>query len=337
LLVTDTVPELKPGAVYTSQVFGPFGFFGYNDIIELYADVKNQEEEKNENNNYYRQPVTRAFGSGSKENIVLFDLSDTSAIVTWKYYSTAVEYYLTIYDSATGFMVYEDYLKYTEVTLPADALTPDTAYGIRVWARVAYGSSYVYRLIYTKGFTTLPVPPVYTAHLSPAHGDYGVPVHVNFAWDPVVGANSYEMELSTDPGFAGVKTTVMELNVNYLSLEQPLAYGTTYYWRLRAVGDGGKGAWVSSVFTTEVAMAEDTSVPVLPPAPVFSVELTQQVPLVTYPALTVTVEDEEEVLQPAPVLITRQPEIPVYFYFLGGAALLVFMAVILLAVGNRRR
>ncbi len=349
-VVLDTVPELKPGGSYRSQELGPFNFAGYNDIIEIYLDIKNSVEEtatgESELNNYYRFAVTRSFTTGQRDNIVLFDLSDTSAFVTWRYYSTAVAYRMNIstnVSTPTGIVstvVYEQEVKYTEIQLPADALQLDTTYTARVWARVPKApnnATLVYRLVYTKTFTTLPVPPLYSAHLKPAHGAYDIPVQATFAWDPVSGARSYELELSTQPGFAvGEQTRRFNLDVNYLSLDAPLEYDTAYYWRVRALGDGGNGAWVVSTFTTAAKPPVASPLPSLPQAS-FSVTVTVPPMTLAYPEVAVAISEEAEQASPPPVFASSAEEIPYYFYLaLGSSLALVLLALVFLMMGDRR-
>lgn len=70
--------------------------------------------------------------------------------------------------------------------------------------------------------------------LMPAHEDTGVATNpTTFTWDPVQGANSYSLEISTSPSFFPITMRIPEILATYHQVSG-LAGATTYYWRINA-------------------------------------------------------------------------------------------------------
>jgi hypothetical protein len=91
--------------------------------------------------------------------------------------------------------------------------------------------------------------------LSPTAGAIGMSLKPVFQWGATAGAESYELIVSTDHSFenpivlkAGdyaLPSTAWECDIN-------LNYGTTYYWKVRAINSDTYSAWsAASAFTTE--------------------------------------------------------------------------------------
>jgi subtilisin family serine protease len=85
--------------------------------------------------------------------------------------------------------------------------------------------------------------------LSPANGATGVPVPATVAWDYVIGASTYRLQIDDNSDFSSPVLDVSGLTGtnHYASLNT----WTTYYWRVNATSPYGTSAW-SSVwsFTT---------------------------------------------------------------------------------------
>jgi hypothetical protein len=104
---------------------------------------------------------------------------------------------------------------------------------------------------------------------SPAAGESGVTLRPVFQWDTVAGADAYELMLATDAAFVATvsnQTGDTSLPANAWRSTVGLDYGTTYYWKVRAVGRGTSGPWSAvGAFTTgpqpvaTVAAAADPS------------------------------------------------------------------------------
>lgn len=90
-------------------------------------------------------------------------------------------------------------------------------------------------------------PPVIS---SPAAGASNVWVDPILSWNPSSGASSYELQVSTDPGFSSYYFDVPGITGTSLKVTG-LSYGTTYYWRVMASSINSSSGWSSSAgFTT---------------------------------------------------------------------------------------
>lgn len=101
-------------------------------------------------------------------------------------------------------------------------------------------------IVFNTGLFAQPAPPVL---LSPPNGAINVSLFPAFDWTDVSGAASYQIQI-----FQGA-TTVFDLSgitvSQYTLLSAVLQYNTGYYWRVRATGSSGTGAWSGNfTFTT---------------------------------------------------------------------------------------
>jgi hypothetical protein len=135
-----------------------------------------------------------------------------------------------------------------------------------------YGTTYYWKVRGVNGentsawsddysFTTeLPVasadpPPKITVELVfPNAGGEGISLSPIFQWKALRGADRYELLVSANDTFAN--PVIMRGGVNALPVEAwqsdiGLAYGTIYYWKVRAISFGNTGAWSdTSAFIT---------------------------------------------------------------------------------------
>jgi hypothetical protein len=89
--------------------------------------------------------------------------------------------------------------------------------------------------------TTPPALPSVPAQNKPLNNATGqAKTKLTVSWYSSTGAVGYQMQISTSPSFA---TTVH--NMSYLDTyaKVNLSGNTTYYWRVRAINQGGLGAW----------------------------------------------------------------------------------------------
>lgn len=100
-----------------------------------------------------------------------------------------------------------------------------------------------------------PVPPVLVIELEyPAAGAAGVSLRPVFQWNPVAGAEKYELLVSASYAFTDTVITKTEnsvLSQNVWRSDIGLAADTTYYWKVRAINSANMSVWSKiSAFTT---------------------------------------------------------------------------------------
>jgi len=90
--------------------------------------------------------------------------------------------------------------------------------------------------------------------LSPVAGSEMVPVKPLFQWDAVVGADRYELVVSTDSSFSNpviLKAGEFALTTTAWQSNISLDDSTTYYWKIRALVDDSYSDWSrESAFST---------------------------------------------------------------------------------------
>jgi hypothetical protein len=135
--------------------------------------------------------------------------------------------------------------------------------------RVALGSPYLSKWSELCSFTTLLDQAVYC---SPACGAEDITLTPNFSWYEVVGAASYEIEVSLAEDFATLIVSGTP-TINAWDGIPELEYGTTYYWRVRAIkADGTPSDWTYCLFST---MEEPTTpAPPITPVTIVTEEIT---------------------------------------------------------------
>jgi hypothetical protein len=144
--------------------------------------------------------------------------------------------------------------------------------------------------------------------LEPANGKQDVPVHPTFAWAPVTVAESYEFQLSKDPGFdRDVLVAVSITDTTYSHSAPALDLDTYYYWRVRAVDeDETCGPWSLLRNIRTVAETTNPGEPAEPTDPTVTVTITNppvtSTVTVTSPPLTVTQTQ-------LPITVTKTSEV----------------------------
>jgi Fibronectin type III domain len=135
-------------------------------------------------------------------------------------------------------------------TLPANAtsfshvgLPADTGFGYRVRAFNAAGAS-----LWSNGAsaTTLPFPPPAPQELTATAITFQ---RIDLEWRPVVEADSYEVQQSTD----GVAFTTITRPTATEMMIFGLQSSTTYFFRVRSVNSGGESSWSNVASATTLA------------------------------------------------------------------------------------
>jgi hypothetical protein len=87
--------------------------------------------------------------------------------------------------------------------------------------------------------------------LTPADGEFGVPLKPTFTWDVVKDALSYDIQVSTVDTFLPSVIKENTLTPYFTPSSMRLEPQTTYYWRVRANGKYMHGLWSATFsFTT---------------------------------------------------------------------------------------
>ncbi len=77
---------------------------------------------------------------------------------------------------------------------------------------------------------------------SPANDITGVALQPSFNWSPIVGADSYTLEISTSSTFATIAQTISGITSVPVPLSTSLTENTVYYWRVKGINTCGTGA-----------------------------------------------------------------------------------------------
>lgn len=136
----------------------------------------------------------------------------------------------------------------------ADSLfTPDT--------RIAIGAPVLSRFSATWSFTAALggdqwSPFSARRDVAPLPGATNVPIRPLFQWNPADQVTGYELIVARDSGFVAVvvaRTGRESLPTAAWACDRDLEYGTTYYWKVRAVSPTSYSQWATGIFTTEPA------------------------------------------------------------------------------------
>ncbi len=128
------------------------------------------------------------------------------------------------------------------------------------WRVNATNTSGISQWSITGSFTTVQAPPETPVLLSPANGVTKVTANQTFSWNAAARASYYAIQISTLSSFSPL--IINDSNITGTTFNtQILSSGTQYYWRVKAINNGGSSSWTTPWnFTTIYA---SPSVPVL--------------------------------------------------------------------------
>jgi hypothetical protein len=292
--------------------------------------------------------------AGSGVTVSPITITTSSATVSWTALPNATAYWVVLTPS------YETAITSVYDTPAADAvagvvftnsatvtgLDSTTTYAVSVWA-VGVGNpttdafESISSFMFSGTFSTNPAVPEYPeSELVPNAGAQNVALLVNFQWDAVPGATSYELkidtnlDLSTAKDYTGIAAPAGNSAGDFsLPSTDALAYNTLYYWEVRAVTATGHSNW-SGIWSFTTVSAPQAVVTV-PPAPTPTI-------IITAPA-QVTITQAASV--PTPIYTLPEPNItiqqaststPTYIWIIVGVGALLTLAVIILIIRTRR-
>ena len=124
------------------------------------------------------------------------------------------------------------------------ALSPDTVYWWRVCASTQERTgSWSDTDTFSTVAASIAVAPKAPTLYSPANGATGMSTTPTLTWNPVSGATSYRVQVSTDPSFSTPHTDEAGLTASFLTTTR-LNAGTPYWWRVQASNSkAGNGDW----------------------------------------------------------------------------------------------
>jgi len=217
------------------------------------------------------------------------------------------------------------------------SLDPAATYYWRVRASAPVTSPWSEKRSFT---TSLDTEAITLKPESPAAGAVDVPVRPVFQWTAVIGAEAYELLVSTDADFGSpaiVRSDEYALPANAWRCDVGLDYDTTFYWKVRATSDSTRSPWSSTgVFTTESAPSADE--PPAPPYPEDDIsEFTPALTAATLPAKQPATQIQPPpTTEPPPVSVTlpvpdQSLSIPGWIiYMAGGLLFTIILALIII-------
>jgi hypothetical protein len=207
-------------------------------------------------------PADKAPGIG-----IIVDNNIGNVGLDWETLSGATSYEWQLDDDTDFSDVPSEFEGETEASsAQPPELEPATTYYWRVRANEPVLSPWSDKWSFTTAIGTEAFAPQL---LSPTAGATEVSPRPLFQWGATAGAESYELIVSTNPSFenptvlkAGdyaLPSTAWECDIN-------LNYGTTYYWKIRAINSDTYSAWSAvSAFTTESPLLPVGSLAEQPP------------------------------------------------------------------------
>tara|TARA_R110000868_G_scaffold306734_4_gene568152 strand:- start:15322 stop:19356 length:4035 start_codon:yes stop_codon:yes gene_type:complete len=102
----------------------------------------------------------------------------------------------------------------------------------------------------SRNFTTIPEISALPTLLSPSNSSSSLPVPITFEWTQSLGANMYDFQFSDDSTFL---FTADSISTDTSLVLNKFNSGANYFWRVRALNEGGATPWTSfKTFATGV-------------------------------------------------------------------------------------
>ena len=181
------------------------------------------------------------------------DLAITSK---WNKISDATSYTFQLSSNNFADTIETDVITAPDTSFVIGDLDYSTTYYWRVKATNTVGSSAYASRTFTTKSTPVAVPTAPILAL-PIVNAIAQDTSLAFVWGAVSGATSYQIQVSTSATYATTVLNQSGVTANTYTLSG-LAYGTHYYWRVRATNTAGSSTWSSREFyTTAVVLAVD--------------------------------------------------------------------------------
>lgn len=172
-----------------------------------------------------------------------------------------------------------------------------------------------------------------TTAMVPAAAATDVSTTPALSWPATTGATGYVIQIAEDSTWKILDVSATTTNTFFVA-PAPLAYSTTYYWRVRATSGTTDSAWTVGIFTTAAKPAPPAKA-IEFPEPLPPVEVVESTIVIEQPAETEIQIVEIEKTVTVPVTIPQPiPSYLLWTIIVIGAVLIV--ALIVLIVRTRR-
>jgi hypothetical protein len=174
--------------------------------------------------------------------------------LTWNTVTTATSYTVQVSSNANFASPNSNQTGITSTAYSVNGLANGIVYYWRVNASNTDGTS---AWSSTRSFTTVAAAPPAELPTTitlwwPGNGVSNIMNNPSLTWSPDAGALSYTLQVSTTPTFAALLTNQTGITATDFEVTD-LAFGTTYYWRVKVIKSNGTTVWsAASSFTTVV-------------------------------------------------------------------------------------
>jgi hypothetical protein len=186
----------------------------------------------------------------------------TNINLQWNPVTGATSYKVQLTTDQTFTTQVSEFGPISQTSFYISGLAVSTTYYWRVNASNSTTSPWSAIWSFTTGSGILVAPVLY----SPLNGAQGEGLQQDLIWYQVVGADSYQLQVSTVQDFT---STVVDQNAMYGWVTLPLSLNTTYYWHVRATRNGAFSEWSATWQFTTIS-----SYPVITPSDSFQVDAT---------------------------------------------------------------
>ncbi len=192
-------------------------------------------------NNTYGVPTTPLFEWNATEGATNYNIQVATDANFLNIVIDQAGLEATSYQVPAGSALLESNIYYWRVN--GSDLEGNTSYWSRVW-----------------GFST-PGPLAPVTLFTPINLSTGVRVTPTFTWQPLIGAESYDIEIASDATFNNIVATQGSiLNSSWsLPYSSPLENNTPYYWRVRGINYDNIGLWSNPFSFTTLIMVNVNS------------------------------------------------------------------------------
>ena len=165
----------------------------------------------------------------------------TSPTLTWAAVTGADTYRLEVntQNDFTGTVVYDN-ATLTTNSQTLSGLANSTIYFWRVTASSNTLSKVNTSDVYS--FTTIVVTSDVPTLSSPANNSTGISTTPTLTWNPVTGADTYNLQIATDANFTAIIKDISQTGTVY-NVTTALTNSTKYYWRVSSTNAGSTSSW----------------------------------------------------------------------------------------------